>query len=336
MKYIIGVLRHEENGHAEEQIIKAGEAKDAEIIMIDPFTITIGIQPDFIRNHGKILNCDGIISRCEISSCLAAECEAYLRLLQFYENRGVPIINSSQSIINCQDKFRTHFCLAQNGLPTPKTFITYEYNSGINLLAEGKLKFPFIVKKIYGSRGTGVYKVDSIRNLERLYESCFQAGEVLFYQEFLYLERNRKGEIRDYRVWVVRDKFTGKAKTLGAVHRNAQASNFLTNVVHGGYVSEIKDLSPEIAGLGEEALEAVSADVAGVDIAKTTEGKLYVEEINISFETGEKTQRFIGDIWSEVLDLLIAKIEARNEKDFELVSSDSVDYLTSANSFKVG
>ncbi|MEK7723596.1 MAG: YheC/YheD family protein [Acidobacteriota bacterium] len=321
MKYIIGVLRHEEIGHAEEQIIAAGREKDVEIVIIDPFTITIGIQPDFICNHGKILKCDGIISRCEISSCLAAECEAYLRLLQFYENKNIPIINSSQSIIKCQDKFRTHYCLAQNGIPTPKTFITYEYKSGIKLLDEGKLNFPFVIKKIYGSRGTGVYKVDSFKSLERLHESCFDPKEVLFYQEFLYLERNRKGEVRDYRVWVVRDKRTGKPKTLGAVHRNAKSSNFLTNSSHGGYVTEIKNLSPEISDLGERALATVSADVAGVDIARTTEGRLFVEEINISFETGPRTQIFIGDIWSEVIDLLIARIEAKKEKSFSIINS---------------
>lgn len=312
MKYIIGLLRHEENGHAEEQIITTGKAKDIEVINIDPFKVTIGIQPDFIRNHGKILKCDGVISRCEITSCLASECEAYLRLLQFYENRNIPIINSSQAIIKCQDKFRTHFCLAQNGIPTPKTYLTYDYDSGIKLLAEGKLNFPFIVKKIYGSRGTGVYKVDSLQSLKKLYERYFKPGEVLFYQEFLYLDRNQKGEVRDYRVWVARDR-SGKAKTLGGVYRNARAGNFLTNSTQGGYVTEIKVLPEEVARLAEDSLEAVAADVAGIDIARTTDGKLYVEEINISFDTGSKTQSLIGDVWSEVLDLIVSRIEFKQE-----------------------
>ena len=87
MNYLVGVLRHEENGHAEEQLIAAGKSKNLEIVMIDPFSVTIGITPEFIRHRGKPLKCDGIISRCEINSFLSPEYEAYLRLLHYYESR---------------------------------------------------------------------------------------------------------------------------------------------------------------------------------------------------------------------------------------------------------
>jgi RimK family alpha-L-glutamate ligase len=309
MPYLIGVLRHDYKGHAEEQLIQIGKERGLEVVLIDPFTITLGVQPDTIRNHGTSLECDGIVSRCEISSCLAPESEAYLRLLQFYEKKGVPIINSSQSIIKCQDKFRTHYNLSKLGAPTPKTFVTYEYQRAEKIIIEKELEFPIIIKKIYGSRGDGVYKVNSFEEMKNLYHYRFSPREVLLLQEHLYLEVNDEGEVRDYRIWVVRDKSTGKSKTMGGVHRNARNGNFRTNVSHGGYVTRVKGLAKEVAWLGEIALDAVSGDVAGIDIARTKDGNLYVEEVNISFDTGVKTQNYIGDIWSEVLDLLVTRIE---------------------------
>lgn len=309
MTYKIGVLRHDRNGHAEEQIMLTGKQKGLDMVLIDPFMITIGVQPDSIRDHGLALNCDGIISRCEITSGLAPEAEAYLRLLQFYENRNIPVINSSQSIIKCQDKFRTHYHLSECGIPTPKTFVTYEPESAARLFDEGALRFPVIVKKIYGSRGDGVYKISDFSEFEAVYKDHFVPGEVLFLQEFLNLEVNGDGDVRDFRVWVVRDQATGRARSLGAVYRNARGGNFRTNAAHGGYVSPVTELGKDIAELGEQALEAVSADVAGVDIARTKDGRIYVEEINISFDTGSRSQMYIGRIWANVLDLLVSRIE---------------------------
>ncbi|MGB9181191.1 MAG: YheC/YheD family protein, partial [Pyrinomonadaceae bacterium] len=154
-----------------------------------------------------------------------------------------------------------------------------------------------------------VYKVNGFEEMENLYHRMFSPREVLLLQELLDLEVNDEGEVRDYRIWVVRDKVTGKSKTMGGVYRNARDGNFRTNVSHGGYVTPIKNLAEEVAWLGETALDAVSGDVAGVDIARTKNGNLYVEEVNISFDTGIKTQNHIGDVWGEVLDLLMTRID---------------------------
>lgn len=311
----IGVLRHKQFGHAEDQILLEAERRNLDVHFIDPFTITIGVQPDTIRNQGHSLICDGIISRCEISSGLAPESEAYLRLLQFYENRNIPVINSSESITRCQDKFRTHYYLSHYGIPTPRTFITYEYESVLKLLLDEELTFPIVLKKIYGSRGDGVHKINDLSELKNICDEYFALNEVLFVQEFLDLELNSEGEVKDFRVWVVRDKITGKARTLGAVYRNAVEGNFRTNVAHGGYVAPVENLPKEVAELGRLALDAVAADVAGVDIATTRDGRLYVEEVNISFDTGKKSQEYIGDVWSEVFDLLLFRIESQVKKN---------------------
>jgi len=310
MVYTIGILRHDKIGHAEERIIENCKKRKLQYVVIDPFNVTIGIEPELVTNHGSELKLDGIISRCEISSALAPEAEAYLRLLQFYENRGVPVINSSQSIVTCQDKFRTHYTLAQKGLPTPKTFITYNYKDAKRIMNDFNLEFPVMIKDIYGSRGSGVHKMESLKEMKELYGTNFSPDSAFILQEFLELDRNEEGEVRDLRLWVVRDKLTENSKTIGAVYRNARGGEFRTNAYHSGYVSKIEDFDEEIARIGELALNAVNADVAGVDIAVTKDHKMYLEEINISFDTGPISQGIIGeDIWGDVVDLLISRIE---------------------------
>lgn len=310
MAYTIGILRHDKIGHAEERIIENCKKRKLKYVLIDPFNVTIGIEPELVTCHGLELKLDGIISRCEISSALAPEAEAYLRLLQFYENKGIPIINSSHSIVTCQDKFRTHYTLAQKGLPTPKTFITYNYKDAKKIMDDYNLEFPIMIKDIYGSRGAGVHKMSTLKEMKEHYGTNFSPNNAFILQEFLKLERNEDGEVRDLRLWVVRDKLTENSKTVGAVYRNARNKEFRTNAFHGGYVSKIEDFEEEIARIGELALNAVNADVAGVDIAITKDYKMYLEEINISFDTGPITQEIIGvDIWEDVVDLLISRIE---------------------------
>ncbi len=312
--YTVGVLRHAYMDHAEDKIQYNGQEKGLNVVILDPFEITIGANPNQVINHGSMLDCDGIISRAEISSCLAPESEAYLRILQFYECREVPVINSSRSTILCQDKFRTHFTLSSVGIPTPKTFVTYNLENAKRIMEKEKLEFPVIAKNIYGSRGDGVDKVNNIDEMINIFDKKFYEGKNAFMiQEFIPLERNEKNEVKDYRLWVVRDSLTNRAKTLGGVYRNAREGNFKTNVKENGYVTKIEKIPENVAKIGEKTLEAICADVAGVDVGISENGKPYVLEVNISFDSGPRTERFIGhDVWSYVIDLLISRIKIKN------------------------
>ena len=177
-----------------------------------------------------------------------------------------------------------------------------------------KLEFPVIAKNIYGSRGDGVDKVNNIDEMINIFDKKFYEGKNAFMiQEFIPLERNEKNEVKDYRLWVVRDSLTNRAKTLGGVYRNAREGNFKTNVKENGYVTKIEKIPENVAKIGEKTLEAICADVAGVDVGISENGKPYVLEVNISFDSGPRTERFIGhDVWSYVIDLLISRIKIKN------------------------
>ena len=297
---LIGVLKHSKYGHAEKRIKENAELRKHQVIFINPFSAVVGINPFSMILDGLSVYCDVIISRCEIRAAHSPECDAYFRLLDIYENKGVPIINSKESIIACQDKFRTHVLLQEGGIPNPRTFVGYTENQVMKIMNNSQLEYPVIVKELYGSRGEGVNKID---NKEELRKRCqkFDESHPILVQEFLDKETNKEGEVRDMRIWVYRNPETRKPKFFGAVYRNARGGNFLTNISQGGYVSPIEEYDPRVIEMSERALDLLHADVAGVDIARTKSGKYFLEEVNISFDTGPKTEEILGNIWEQVI-----------------------------------
>jgi glutathione synthase/RimK-type ligase-like ATP-grasp enzyme len=92
---------------------------------------------------------------------------------------------------------------------------------------------------------------------------------------------------------------------VGAYHRVGAKGSFLTNVSLGASIEPIHDLNPTLRRFAECILDAVNGDVAGIDIARDTEGRYWFEEVNIAFETGSQSIRLLGDgIWRQTLALM--------------------------------
>ena len=102
---------------------------------------------------------------------------------------------------------------------------------------------------------------------------------------------------------------------MGYVEKNARNGNYRTKASCAGYVTSTPWQDETILTLGEQTLDALGADVAGIDVGRTKDGHLHVIEVNISFETWERTQRFIGhNVWADVVDLLLSRIEKRRKE----------------------
>ena len=294
----IGILRHSSYGHAEQRLKENIEKRGHNAVIVDPFKVAVGINPAFMTVEGAEFSCNGLISRCEINSPCEQATDAYLRLLEIYCS-NLPVINGPQSIMRCQDKFRTHYLLEKAGLPTPRTAIVYSRSDAHMIYDTAFLEFPIVIKKPFGGRGADVHKVDDEETLERLLDENFLPDEPILLQEYKELERHSTGERRDIRAWTCRDKYGG-ANFFGAVYRIARNGNFRTNSTCGGYVAPMvqnKDEYPsEVKSLAKRALDILKADVAGVDIARDADGNYFIEEVNISFDTGPVTEGLLGNI----------------------------------------
>lgn len=207
--------------------------------------------------------------------------------------------------INAQDKFRTLLLAQKAGVQIPLTFIVYTASDIENLLHMNNIHYPFFIKKPYGCCGNGVFLVENPQMLTRLISKNFQSREAILVEERIDLETDEHGNIKDMRIWVVRDAVTNKAKFFCGSYRTASSGNYLTNTSAGGTVSRMEQPYDEkIACMAEKALESIKGDVAGIDIARDKQGNLYLIEVNISFYTGKIFQESMGiNIWALVMDL---------------------------------
>jgi len=291
---IIGILRHGELKYAEKELLKIGRKRGHQMKLINPLTtqLSIGIKPEI----------DILISRAEINSWEEPVMDAYCRVLDFYEFWNIPIINGKQATLNAQDKFRTHVLTNMVGIPTPKTEIKHNI-SNLRKRETNKFKEPYIIKKVYGGRGEGVYLINNELDLKRI-EEFFSQEEPFIIQEYLNLEKNKQGGFKDMRLWVCRNEFTEKPEFVGGFYRNSNKNNFRTNLCTGGWITKIKKINPKISKIAEKSLEAINADVAGIDVAISQEGKIYLIEINISFDSTEEMRKIVGcSIEEKILNL---------------------------------
>lgn len=204
-------------------------------------------------------------------------------LSRWYEAQGVTVVNSTDSMILCRDKYRCSEVLAAAGVPVPGALSLAE--------AEGGAAFPFILKLNYGSKGENVFLIGNEREYREALEACRmeeqhrleelsrgitefgETPEEVAYgcapvlQEFIAFSRGR-----DIRVWV-----TG-GEVAGHVLRYNDR-NFKSNFAAGGSFRQIP-LPPEAASTALAAARAAGLFFAGVDLLFDGHGGFKVCEIN--------------------------------------------------------
>ncbi len=310
----IGILKHNRAGDPEDRIAFHARKMGWQTVQINPFELMLPIR----TTKGAFREISSVISRCEIRGAQFREYDQYLRALGYFESSNIPIINNAQSVINTQDKYRSHVLMVLNGIPTPISYLVHNKEQAFSLLEGGLIAFPLVLKDPYGSRGTAVFKIDDKEALEGAFVSHFRRISPLV-QEFLHLETDTEGRVGDLRVWVVRGAKTEKPRFAGAYHRFApDKSSILTNLStnDGGYGGPMGGHVSNLIRYSKKVLDALGADVLGVDVAKTTEGRLYVIEANITMDTTPEWREWAGvDIWKNVVELAIARAVRMGARD---------------------
>lgn len=189
----------------------------------------------------------------------------------------IPVFNSKESVMTCDDKALTYLAFRNYSIPTPKTIILpYTFNINVlNYYDEVKqmiasLPFPLIVKERFGSYGEQVYLVHSEDEFKLLLEKV--GKNPLLIQEYI-----KEAYGRDYRVNVV-----GR-QVITSVERY-NPNDFRSNVNQGGTMTEVK-LSTKLKKLAVDAVRAVGADFAGVDIILDKDKNPLVIEVNTNART---------------------------------------------------
>jgi RimK family alpha-L-glutamate ligase len=211
--------------------------------------------------------------------------------LHWFEDRGIPVINSPKAIERSVDKFYTSAILHDNGIPTPETVVCEDFATAIAAVRD---MGDVIVKPIFGSMGHGLVRIADPDIAFRVLRPLEQSRAVY------YVQRAIDHDGRDIRAFVV------DGRVIGAIERRAPDGDWRTNVSRGGSARpiELDDADRELA---IRAGAAIGADYAGIDLLRARDGQIYVLEVN-GIPGWQGLQRATGiDVAGAIVDLLVSK-----------------------------
>ncbi len=191
------------------------------------------------------------------------------------EARGIRLINSSLSMLTARNKALSSVALSKESVPTPKTL--YANHSSYGELLEFFGGKPFVLKKPIGSKGDGVFLVQSQVDYDEVLK---ENGYPLQFQE--YIAESCGTDIRTYVIG---------SKVVGAVRRMS-AGDFRSNYSLGGSV-ELVELTEEMIDLSLQAAKAIGLEFAGVDLLLSDRGLLVCE---VNGNAGFRSITSVSDI----------------------------------------
>lgn len=183
----------------------------------------------------------------------------------------IPCINTSDVNRICGDKIEMSAVLEQNGIPQIPSHVAVSPEAALEIIEE--IGYPVVLKPPVGSWGRLLAKVNDRDSAEAILEHKSTLGSVghnLFYiQPFI----EKGGE--DIRTFVIGDE------TICGIRRCSE--HWITNTARGA-TAEKCEITPEIDELSVAAAKAVGGGLLAVDLFRTIDGKLLVNEINASME----------------------------------------------------
>lgn len=194
--------------------------------------------------------------------------DKYVALL--IEKIGIPLFNSAESLILCDDKMLTHITLSNQLIKMPKTIsaplcytneVSNEWLSNVTEV----LSFPFIAKECYGSLGEQVYLITSKKELID-FENAHRY-KPHFYQEYI---ESSKG--RDVRIILVGGKVV-------AYMERYSTTDFRSNLSQGGKAKTIH-LTNAFKQVAELAAKILKLDYCGIDLLYGPNNEPILCEVN--------------------------------------------------------
>src|SRR5262245_26016494 len=249
-------------------------------------------------------DCDAVLARIIPNGSLE---QIIFRVdaLHWFEDRGIPVVNSPRAIERSVDKFYTTALLQEAGLPVPETVVCDRADAAMEairrmLAAGGEV----IVKPIFGSMGHGLVRIADAELAWRVIRPLEQMRSVF------YVQRAIDSGWRDVRLVVV------GGRVVGAIERTAPPGDWRTNVARGGIARAIEP-SSEWKDYALSAARAVGADYAGVDLLESRSGEVFVLEVN-GIPGWKGLQSATGiDVASSIAELVEARVAPRRELTVE-------------------
>jgi [lysine-biosynthesis-protein LysW]--L-2-aminoadipate ligase len=242
-----------------------------------------------------------------VDRCLATSRSLYAST--FCEASGVPVVNSAETARTCADKVHNSLALAEAGVPTPATEVSFTKESAMESIEQ--FGYPCVLKPVVGSWGRLMAKIDSRSAAEAILEHKATLGhyehKVFYVQEFV----DKPG--RDVRV------LAADGDPIAAMVRSSD--HWLTNAAKGAETDAF-ELDAEAEKLVEQASDAVGGGLLGIDLmevgsegANSEDASYTVHEVNHTVEFKSLNETVETDVPAAVVDWLEARAAAATKQE---------------------
>ena len=257
----IAILSKGESLYSTQSLLKAGEARNHEIEVLDPSFFTLSIE----ENAATLYYGDEIADDIHAVIPRIGASNTYMgsALVRQFEAMKVFTTVTAEAILQSRNKWTSFQLLAMKNIPVPRTILGNIYD------AEATLKTfngnPIIIKVLQGTHGAGVILAETYQTALSTIETL-NASKVRFViQE--YIEEAKGCDLRAIIVDGV---------VVAAMKRQASDGEFRSNLHRGGSSQAIK-LSDEENRIALSAAKTLKLGVCGVDILQSNRGPLILE-----------------------------------------------------------
>jgi ribosomal protein S6--L-glutamate ligase len=254
-------------------------------------------SPWLLYNGKPFPKYDIIITR----PCVLKDVDLHITLIEQMELMGINLFNKYGSILKTKNKIKTMQILDHFGIPIPKTVVVNrpdDVKQAVKLLGG----FPVIVKQPFGSFGSGVAIVESMRALMSF----------LLWNQSMYLlqEYVKYSKGKDIRVFIV------NGKVAGCMMRSAKKGEFRSNIELGGKGSAI-EITDEEATIALRSVQALDLNYGGVDIMRAKSGPVVLEvNSNPGFKTLEDSTDL--NIAGDLVDYAVECVERSQQRNGDM------------------
>lgn len=233
-----------------------------------------GFDTEFINDKNSIIDYRKVAERRGRYAAVLGRVERPilyegLTILRSLEIGGERVFNNAEAIHNGQNKAYCSLFLSWAGIPHPRTIFGFASETIFNEL--DNMNFPVVFKPWIGGRGIGIVRADNPGIARDFIEIMEHNHQPFYIQEFVCDSKIDK--FRDIRAFVVGND------VIGAFYREASVDNWKTNLSYGGIPKKYK-LDPAVKEMSLQAVKAIGADIAGVDVIESDEG-YQVLEVNV-------------------------------------------------------
>jgi RimK family alpha-L-glutamate ligase len=259
---ICGSTENAENA----QLQHAFEQSGLNCAMVLPEDVAIGVSLQQAFIHDK-LNLDAIPGFMVRGIGITTLTKSFYRFDVLYalEQRGKVLINGARATEVAMNKALASVAIDTAGIPTPATIVTENLKQAIS--AFERLGGDVVIKPIYGSQGTGIFRIQDKGVAEHLLIELFRNGCAFYMQQFHPWSAPDGIKAKhpfDVRIIVVGGEIAGSM-----MRESPSDAQWKTNVHQGATPRPYSPGSEEIE-LALKAAKALHLEIAGVDLLHST------------------------------------------------------------------